>query len=439
MDTVADLVGRCLTSLGATRVFGSASSGIAGIPGLPHVHVEEPTLAVLLADAAGRLGPGPGAALLPGRVLRLGAQPGAVAERAVIDDVELLPQALAAWELVDAFASVEYELALDLDQPAPDHLEPVRLDAGLQASTLAPEMADVDTIVLAGPGVVRHEAVGALHEVARRLGAGVVNTWGAKGVFRWDSPYHFGTAGLQERDAELAGLTAAELVITTGLDPHELPVETWAAGPVLDVDPRVLSALTYHWGESSSTLVRPPLYERLSSALGPLYASDASPLSPARAAADLGAVRPDGGLVTADPGTAGLWVARALPTTEVASVIVPARPVQGFALAGAMAAALAGRPAIAVVGDPPDPSTGALLALAEHWGTNVALEVWGADAAPRPPAARVRELTEALTRPGVAVLPTSVDLGLTSVLVEVAGPVAAWTSPPHGVSGNGHR
>src|SRR4249919_2691990 len=84
--TVADLIARCLTALGATRVFGSAASGLSGLPGLPHVLVEEPALAVLLADAAGRIGRGPGVALLPGRVLRLGSQPGAAAERVVIDE-----------------------------------------------------------------------------------------------------------------------------------------------------------------------------------------------------------------------------------------------------------------------------------------------------------------------------------------------------------------
>jgi thiamine pyrophosphate-dependent acetolactate synthase large subunit-like protein len=247
---VAELVGRCLTALGATRVFGSTASGLSGIPGLPHVLVEDPALAVLLADAAGRIGDGPGVAILPNRVLRLGSQPGARAESFVLDDVEALPAALAAWDAGSVFAAVEYQLAVDLDAPAPPHLEPVHLDDGTTASTLAPDMAAVSSLVLAGPGVVRAHAVPALHEVAERLGAGVVNTWGAKGVYRWDSPFHFGTAGLQARDAELAGLTSAELVITTGLDPNEMPVDRWANGPVLDVDPRVLDALTYRWEPS---------------------------------------------------------------------------------------------------------------------------------------------------------------------------------------------
>jgi thiamine pyrophosphate-dependent acetolactate synthase large subunit-like protein len=435
--TVADLIGRCLIALDATRVFGSAASGLSGIPGLPHVLVEDASLAVLLADAAGRIGRGPGVALLPGRILRLSSQPGADAERVLIDDVAALPTALAAWDVGAVFAAAEYELAIDIDAPVPDGLGPVQFDAELQASTLAPEMADVRSLVLAGPGVVRSGAVSALHDVATRLGAGVVNTWGAKGVYRWDSPSHFGTAGLQERDAELAGLTTAELVITTGLDPAEMPVERWASGPILDVDPRTLEALTYRWEPSDRELVRPALYDVLSAALRPLYGDETVPLSPARAAADLGAARPAGGLVVADPGPAGLWVARALPTVEVASVVVPSLSVRGFALAAAMAASLEGRPAVAVVTDPLDGPTAELLALAEHWDADVVLEVWGADAPLDSAAARADRLAAAIGRKGVDVQLTPVDFGQTKVLVDAAGPVVAWPDRPGAPSGNG--
>jgi thiamine pyrophosphate-dependent acetolactate synthase large subunit-like protein len=436
--TVADLLGRCLEALGATRVFGSSASGIASVPGLRHVLVEDPALAVLLADASGRIGRGPGVALLPGGILRLGSQPGTMARRAALQDVADLPTALAAWDVGEVFAAVDYQLDLDLAAPAPDDLAPMQLEGGVQASTLARDMAAVAMVVVAGPGVVRHDAVPALHDVAARLGAGVVNTWGAKGLYRWDSPFHLGTAGLQQRDAELAGLTSAELVITTGLDRAEMPVESWANGPVLDVDPRALEALTYQWDVSTRGPGRSVLYEQLSAALQPLYDSDAVPLSPARAAADLGATRPDGVLVLADPGPAGLWVARALPTTELGSVVVPALPVGGFALAGAIAASLEGRRAVAVVADPIDGATAELLALAEHWGVDVTLEVWGADAALPSTEVRVERLRAALARPGLAVHPLPVDFTPTDALIDVAGPVVAW-SPVHGLaSGNGN-
>ena len=77
--------------------------------------------------------------------------------------------------------------------------------------------------------------------------------------------------------------------------------------------------------------------------------SDAVPLSPARAAADLGSARPDGALVVADPGPAGLWVARALPTTELGERRRARRcPCGASPSPAAIAASFEGRPAVAV-------------------------------------------------------------------------------------------
>src|SRR5690348_11970182 len=95
--TVGELLGRCLQVVGAGRVFGSSASGITGIAGLGHVRVDEPFLATVLADAQGRIGPGPGAALLPGRRLRLTASPGTDVVPVVVDDPALLPEAIATW------------------------------------------------------------------------------------------------------------------------------------------------------------------------------------------------------------------------------------------------------------------------------------------------------------------------------------------------------
>ena len=73
---------------------------------------------------------------------------------------------------------------------------------------------------LVGPGVLAH--VDGVRALAERLGVAAVNTWGAKGVFRWDSPFHGGTAGLQARDFELAGLGEIDLLVTSGLDPADV-------------------------------------------------------------------------------------------------------------------------------------------------------------------------------------------------------------------------
>ena len=67
-------------------------------------------------------------------------------------------------------------------------------------------------LLLAGPGVVRHRAVPGLHDLAVSAGVGVLNTWGAKGVFDWRSRHHLATVGLQADDFLLSGLHRAEFL-----------------------------------------------------------------------------------------------------------------------------------------------------------------------------------------------------------------------------------
>ncbi len=409
------------------RVFVARPATLPGWPGIDEVVVDEPELAVLLADAEGRIGAGAGAALLPDGRLRVSAQPGALADVVPVTDAADLPSVLATWPLYGALPSVEYQLDLDLDAPVPDGLEPLRLDpeAG-EVLTLSPTLADLSTVVLGGPGIVRSGQVAALATFAADAGLGVVNTWGAKGVFEWDDPHHFGTAGLQRDDFALAGLADAELVIAAGLDPAELVGDGWRGRQLLEVEPWQLAALAWRWPTRPAPVDRPRLYTELAAAIGPLYPSEAVPLTPARAAADLAAVRPPGGLVVADPGAAGLWIARAFPTTEPGSVVVPSLPVKGFAVAAAIAAAMAGRPAIAVVTDPPDPATLALVEKSVRWRVPLTLAVWGADVTLSSADAHRAALSAALATPEPSLVEVPVDFAQTRVLVEVAGPVVAW-------------
>jgi hypothetical protein len=420
--TIGQLLSECLRLLGARRVF-----GVAPIPGLEHVPVADPALARLLADADGRLGPGPGVAWLPDQALRLSSQPGVEIDPWVVDDPARLAAAVATWTVGEVHAASEYRLALDLDAPAPTDAEAVQFDTPVEMYSLNPSLADLRTVVLAGPGVVRQGQVTALQAFAAQAGVGVLNTWGAKGVFRWDSPHHLGTGGLQERDFELAGVPDAELVIAVGIDEDESARARFEFGHVLDVQPESLAALAFGWAPPTREPERPALYRELSAALGPHYTSDDVPLRPARAAGDLSAALPAGALVVADPGPAGLWVARAFPTTEPGSVVVPATVAPGFSAAAALVAALDGRPAIAVTTDPVDRETELVLDLARALDLPIALEVWGADAPLASPAARVDALAAVLATPrGVTVLPVPVDFSHTRTLVEVAGPVVAW-------------
>jgi len=164
--------------------------------------------------------------------------------------------------------------------------------------------------------------------LAHRVGCGVVNTWGAKGVFRWDDPFHFGTAGLQARDFELAGLADVDVLVTTGLDPAEVTSMPWdGRAEVIDVLPEDLA--TFDRALPPGSLERPALYTELAAVVGPMYERPGSP--PARAAA-LGAELPAEGVLVARPGLVGFWIARTFPTSRPGSVRITTDHVHGPAV-----------------------------------------------------------------------------------------------------------
>jgi thiamine pyrophosphate-dependent acetolactate synthase large subunit-like protein len=261
-------------------------------------------------------------------------------------------------------------------------------------------------MVVAGPGIVP-DGVEAVRRFARRTGVGVLNTWGAKGLFRWDDPAHRGTIGLQARDVERAGILGAGIVLVVGLDERELPLELLGPKAAV-VDPDELEA----WADRVEPAPPGDLYDALRAALVPLYDSEVVPLTPAAAVADLAAVLPPGGLVCADAGLVGLWVARTLPTTELGSVYVPPVAGGGLARTRALEAAEAGR---AVVYVTQHDLEGPFL-----------VERWSIDGPTTTRTARRAQVREALTAGGSIRMDTPVDLSLTRVLVDVAGPVTAW-------------
>jgi hypothetical protein len=364
------------------RVFGPV-----GFPGLEHVAVEDVGLARLLGDADGRINR-IGASLAPDGWLRVGSAPGLAVEPFAGD----LDAALIA---ADRDVPTAVELQVDLDRA-------LRWPVPVVGRTLEGHRVPSDrrVVILAGPGVPRSGELEKLQRFAADAGLGVLNTWGAKGIFRWDSPHHLGTAGLQERDFELGGLGDAELIVKIGIDPLEAPDDLLPDVPSAEVDLWHLVWDPDDW--SPGEIPRPPLYTDLSAVVMPAYEDDSVPLHPARAIRNLAAELVPGALVVADPGPAGFWVARAFPTTEPGSVIVPATRAPGFAAAAALVAGLDGRPAVAVTTAPVDPMTEAVLDLARTLGVAVDLQVWGED--------------------------PDVDFSRTDDLVAVAGPVVAW--PP---------
>jgi len=428
--TIGQALEARLRQLGVSRVYGEPLAGLA------HVPVPDPDLAVLLADADGRLGHHDGsgrlgAAWLAGPILHLSSRPGGTAPLLTVTSAEALANALADPPGMVVPGTLALHLDLDLDAPAPDGLVATDEPERMAVMTLDPSLASLDIVLVVGPGVVRAGAVDDLRSFARTSGFGILNSWGAKGVERWDSPFHFGTAGLQERDLALGGVPEADIVIVSGLDPDETPLDGLGNWVVQDVPPTQLAALATGWTPSRELPERPPLYESLAKVITPLYESDSVPLTGARAALHLSGALPDRGIAVADPGAAGFWLARTFPTSIPGSVCVPATFTPGFAAAAAVVCALEGRPCLAVtdqVGgvDGIDDVSAAVLELAESLQLGVALQLWGQDGTLADSTAHVELLATSLATDRVRIDEVPVDLDAIGPLEAVAGPLIAW-------------
>lgn len=427
--TVLDVLEARLRQLGVQRVYGLE------LGGFEHVAVDDPDLACLLADADGRIGHHDGsgrlgAAHLSGPILHLSSEPGGTAPLQTIGSVDDLLEALSDPAGIELPGTTALHLDLDLSEPVGSDVAAPERERH-PVLTLDPSLAGLSLVCVVGPGVVRANALQQLESFTRTAGIGVLNSWGAKGVERWDSAHHFGTIGLQADDVRLAGLGDADVVIASGLDPAELGVDGLGSWSVQQVPPRQLQALCHGWERVRTTPVRPPLYDRLARVVTPLYESESVPLSPARAALHLSGALPERGLAVADPGPAGFWIARTFPTSIPGSVCVPATRSEGFAAAAALVCALEQRPVLAVTdqgrgAEGLDEMTDAVLELAISLGVPVALQLWGDQGRLDSTTAHVELLAELLDTETVRLVDVPVDLSVTEQLEAVAGPLVAW-------------
>ena len=282
-------------------------------------------------------------------------------------------------------------------------------------------------VVLAGPDVIALGAVPGVHALATALSAGVLNTWGAKGLFDWRSRHHLATAGLQAWDFTRAGLGDADLIVATGVDEREATGD-WRLAPVVEVHPWALGALAERVGRAPVEIPLPPLRTDLASVTQAGWAVDEGPLPPTRVTRTYGERLAGGGLVAADPGTAGFWVARTLPTSGLGGAQVPADAgARGFAVAAAVVSGLLAptRPALAVV-DALGPEAEALVEVAHRLGVRLAIEVWDAEGRALDAGAHATRLDRLLREGGVATLATAPHQ--MDAVEAVAGPLTAWAT-----------
>jgi Thiamine pyrophosphate enzyme, central domain len=432
-----ELVRRGLAALRVEAVYG------APLPGVPVV-AAEPDVAALLAEAH-LLVHGSRCAVHDGRVLT-------VADRAArfplagppVLDVADADALVGAWRPADGHlragpggGAVAIALGLDPEAPVPDRVPapPDPVDRWVE-----PADADVDLVTgarspvaLVGPGVADPAYVPGLQALAAAGSVGVLNTWGAKGVFHWRSRHHWATVGLQARDFELGGLSDADLLITAGLDEREASPEAWHADPAVPVvalAPGAVGPMAERWNRPRVELAVPPLRAGLAAVTQQGWTQDTTPLVPTRVTLAYGAVAGSGGMVAADPGTAGYWVARTFATTSLGGAVVPARAgAAGLAAACVAVARLRspGRPAFAVVdGAEPDAVTTRVVEAAARLGVAVPVECWDPAGPGLGPEAHLDRLRRAVAANRPASLPLATDPTQLDRMIDVAGPIVAW-------------
>jgi hypothetical protein len=337
-----------------------------------------------------------------------------------------------------AGGDVVLRVSLPLDQPV-DDLVPDRRVSQDAWSEPAPGVVDAlrnaDTVaVLAGPGVVRDAAVPGLHDLAARASLGVLNTWGAKGVFHWRSRHHLATVGLQADDFVLGGLSDVDLIIATGLDQWESPADRWQLAPKFIVPPSALAPLAEQCAAVEAQIVVPPLRHRLAGVTQRGWEVEDSPLPPTRVTLHYGECVSAGTMVAADAGMAGFWVARTLGTTRLGGVIVPSLPIAGFAAACVAVLRLRhpGRNGLAIADASGGEQTAAVVEAARRLGIVVPVETWDPDGE-RLDADAHRERLDRMVNggdPGSAGVHTlATHQGQLAEMVEAAGPVVAWPQP----------
>lgn len=287
-------------------------------------------------------------------------------------------------------------------------------------------------LVLAGEGVVAGDAVPGLRALAAEARIGVYNTWRAKGVLPWDSDYHLGTIGLQERDLSLCALGAYDLILLTGLDaadPAELPALPdglpVAHCPVGDLEILAVRCADREGADTTEA----PLRERLAAVVQKAWGGAKPPLAPTLITRQYALLLGERGMVAADAGTAGFYLGRTFPTLRPRTVELPTAPTPGFAAATVVARRdhEPDLPALAVVdGVAPDAATARIVADAAARGIAVPVVCWSPDGPQIGIEEHLHEVRQAVAAPEPTVVAVGYDPSQLADLEHVAGHITAW-------------
>jgi len=273
-------------------------------------------------------------------------------------------------------------------------------------------------LVLAGNGVLRRRASGALRALAKGLHLPVAETFMGKGAMDDRSHLSLMAVGLQARDHVLTGFDRADLVISVGYDLVEYAPARWnpdgskriihidtqpaevdvAYQPevelVGDIDgtlERLLAAAlpggvgghdASERHRSRETLVHADLRLELLRDLAEGMEDDAFPIKPQRAIHELRRALAPSDIVVSDVGAHKIWVARLYQAYEPNTVIISnGFAAMGIALPGAIAAKLVrpGSRVVALCGDGGFLMNSQELETAKRLGVAITVVVWRDD------------------------------------------------------------
>jgi acetolactate synthase-1/2/3 large subunit len=232
-------------------------------------------------------------------------------------------------------------------------------------------------VVLAGAGVARDRAVGALRRFSERLGIPVATTFQGKGVMPDDHPNALGTIGFMVKDYANFGFDQADVVVAVGYDIVEYAPARWNPNgdkqivhvhrTVAEVDANyplevglqgsigeALDAIADAAQMHTLTVSVPPVKDLLRAEWDEGAVDDAFPMAPARIVHDVRETMGREDIVLCDTGAAKMWMARLYPTYEPNTCLISnGLATMAFALPGAIAAKMVypDRKVLAVMGD----------------------------------------------------------------------------------------
>lgn len=231
-------------------------------------------------------------------------------------------------------------------------------------------------VIIAGNGVIRHDASDALIEFAETINAPVATTFMAKGVIPSSHPLSIGTVGLKAHDLVAFGIDEADLVICIGYDLVEYDPAHWnpnhdkriihidgspaevdtnyivEAGVIGDMKDSMqrIAARCERAAKKPMAKLREKIVHELNA-----HASDTSyPVKPQRIICDIRKVLNPEDVVISDVGAHKMWIARMFQAERPNTCIISnGFASMGIALPGAIAAKLVypDRNVLAVCGD----------------------------------------------------------------------------------------